>query len=166
MGAKPIPLGKQSEVTHIPPGRNSSRRPRGPVTWEPFNPPERFCSFVLIRFHMTTLTFVLLLVESPTWGGGVFSFSEYHRVEAEPHSPGFRGAGENRRGGSGIAAGGREAVPAEPQPALRTGAWPGATQAAMQITRRAVALKSPKPKPRGASVTSGPEEATRSRVCP
>lgn len=88
MGAEPTPLGKQSTLTHIPLERELLLLPKG-LGWlgKAFNPGVCFCSFVLIRFHTTALTFVLLLAESPTLGGNLVSFSECRRVQAKPYSP-------------------------------------------------------------------------------
>lgn len=77
---------------------------------------------------MTALTSVLLLVESPTLGGNLFSFSECHRVQAKLYSPQDSDAPEKntredkelmRDGGSGPGAKRLDrkcAVPAEPHP--------------------------------------------------
>lgn len=42
---------------------------------------------VLIRFRVTALTFVLLLVELPTLRENLFTFNKCHRVQGKPHSP-------------------------------------------------------------------------------
>ena len=51
------------------------------------NPGVCFCSLVLIRFRMTALTFVLLLVELPTLRENLFTFSKCHRVQGKWYSP-------------------------------------------------------------------------------
>lgn len=51
------------------------------------NPGVCFRGLVLIRFRMTALTFVLLLVELPTLRGNLFTFSKCRRVHGNRCSP-------------------------------------------------------------------------------
>ena len=93
-----IPLGELSKAASSTPARIAPLSKGQGWLGKASNPGVCFCSLMLIRFCMTALSFVLLLVELPTLRENVFKFSQCRRVYCRRYSPQDSDAPEKTRG--------------------------------------------------------------------